>query len=139
MLNGKDWRGWTRGGIPYAKPIRTGVLSVERSREQLLVKFVPAEPTDRRLRVHVAMLGFDTASDVTAGENRGRELNNDFIVLDMVGAPLRRDGTAYVATLPRIKPAGNFPRTALAAWVAGASELAPLQAVGGWWEADESR
>jgi len=132
MLNGKDWRGWTRGSFPGSKKTSAGILRLERSDKQLLVHYVPAERLARDLLAQVALLGFDLKSSVTAGENRGRELVNDFIVLELLSAPLKPEGTAYVAALPVVSPRQGFDRFALAAWVTERSKLAPLQAAGGW-------
>lgn len=132
MLNGKDWRGWSRETLPNPKHPDAGILTVEFKQQQLLVHYSPTEPDAQNLQVNIALLGFDVKSDVTAGENRGRELSNDFIVLEMAQAPLQREGSTYSATLPEFHPDQEVPRYAIAAWVATTSKQTPLQAVGGW-------
>ena len=132
VLNGKGWRGWSRGKFPKTDQPSVGTLTVELENQQLQVVYSPSERSSEHLLVHIALLGFDLKSDVTAGENRGRELTNDFIVLDIIQAPLEREEAIYTATLPQMLPHQAFPRLAIAAWVAGTSKQTPLQAVGGW-------
>jgi len=137
MLNGKDWRGWTRDILRYSGRPDAGILSVERKDDQLLVHYKTTEETAGKLLAHVALLGFDLTMNVTAGENRGRKLTNDFIVLGFivlgtVQSPLRRDGAFWSALLPDIRPDREYPRLAIAAWVSGQNRQAPLQAAGSW-------
>ncbi len=132
MLNGKDWRGWASGKFPGPEQARTGVLTVELNQEQVLVRYSPSQQMSEKLIVYMTLLGFNMTSNVTAGENRGKELSDDFIVLDMVQAPLQHEGAAYSAMLPKISSGQGFPRLAIAVWVAGSAKQAPLQAAGGW-------
>jgi len=132
ILNGDDWRGWTRGAFPQMQGRRAGILTVAVEKAQLLVHYQPARPVTEQLRVYIALLGFGGKSDVTAGENRGRELTDDFIVLDMRQAPLQLEEMVYSATMPAVTAHRGFPRSAIAAWVARTSNQTPLQAAGGW-------
>ena len=134
FLNGKDWRGWTREALPPTSPVRAGTLSVEDEGQTLRIRFQSADPEPRSLRTEAVLLGFDRTSRVTAGENRGEELENDFIVLEATQSPMRRDGGVFVADIPDFLPRNDFPRFALAVWVADTVAQRPLQAVGGWWE-----
>ena len=120
------------GKLPASGSINVGELKLSVSDDLLTVYFSPPEPSDKSLVVNIAWLGFDLKSNVDAGENRGRQLANDFIVLDMTQLALRREQGAYVARLNQPLPQLNVPRTAIAAWVARKSSLVPLQAVGGW-------
>ena len=132
MLNGKDWRGWASGKFPGPEQARTGVLTVELNQEQVLVRYSPSQQISDKLIVYMTLLGFNMKSNVTAGENRGKELSDAFIVLDMVQTPLQHEGAAYSAVLPKIRSGQGFPRLAIAVWVAGSEKQAPLQAAGGW-------
>ncbi len=79
--------------------------------------------------VTVALLGGGIVSPVRAGENGGRTLRHEFVVLGVTEAPLR-DGQAVVA-LANVDTSG-VTRRALAVWVTPRDALAPLQATGGW-------
>jgi hypothetical protein len=80
------------------------------------------------------VLGFDLNVDITAGENKGKTLTHDFVVLGFhrVAMKLSTDGqyTVSSAKLPKLN---IHPSTiALSAWVNNDSDLSPIQATGGW-------
>lgn len=79
--------------------------------------------------VTVALLGGGIVSAVRAGENGGRTLRHEFVVLGVSEGPLR-EGQAVVA-LANVDASG-VTRRALAVWVTPRGALAPLQATGGW-------
>ena len=80
--------------------------------------------------LHIVWLGFDLMSSVRSGENRGRALQHDFVVLSHADYQGTSD---WQGTLP--KRPDNVPTLALAAWVGHKSNPTPLQAVGGWYPA----
>ena len=129
--NGTEWRGWWRGETPVTEKETAGRLTLRVDGRRLGVAFRPqaavAEP-----RVHVALLGFDLSSRVTAGENDGRTLEHDFVVLAMSSAALDGGSGRYAAELSLPAAAQPAPRQALVAWVSGNGRLVPLQAVGGY-------
>ncbi len=74
----------------------------------------------------------DLETRVRAGENDGRTLHHDFVVLGLASLPLEVTDGVYraVTTLP---PVGSAPaRRAIAAWVSTSDSQAPIQAVGGY-------
>jgi hypothetical protein len=75
-------------------------------------------------------LGFSATSNVTAGENAGRKLIHDFVVLGLTSETMK-SGTRELRLPPPLASTAE-PRTALAAWVTQAGQIEPLQAVGGW-------
>jgi hypothetical protein len=82
---------------------------------------------------HAALLGFDLTSDVKAGEDRGRKLQHDFVVLTLATASAKKAGDGFQAELiltPPSHPAAK--RLGVAAWVTPHKDLQPLQAIGGW-------
>ncbi len=90
------------------------------------------------LTAHVAVLGGGFASKVTAGENRGETLRQEFVVLALAESGLTAGamgatGAAWRAefTLPKTRITDG-ERRAVAVWVTRRGELAPLQATGGW-------
>ena len=83
-------------------------------------------------RVHVALLGFDLSSRITAGENKGRRLAHDFVVLALTSASLDGGNGRYAAELNLPTASKPAPRHALVAWVSANDRLAPIQAVGGY-------
>jgi hypothetical protein len=133
VLSGREWRGWLGSkSVPVSEP-KVGILTAASTNGTLWhVRFVPATPRDR-YEVHVAFLSSALNSDVKAGENRGRRLNHDFVVMTLVNGLLTRhdDGFRGECVLP-FEPKATQGRLALAVWVTGVGQLEPLQATGGW-------
>jgi hypothetical protein len=134
MSNGKEWRNfsWQPPTVP-AGPA-PGSLVANIGTEELTVRYRPesAPSGGGDLIANTALLGFGLTSRVTAGENRGRMLRHDFVVLAHRQTPLRWVNGAYVASVKRRRPTVGAERYAVAVWVSTASSLAPLEAVGGW-------
>ena len=131
VLDGREWLDW-RSGAPAHAGSKAGVLSVkETSTGRFVVAFSPADARPGKWSFAVAVLGFGVTSDVKRGENSGRRLSHDFVVL----AFERKEAAASEATF-ELKPpvtSGKAP-LGLAAWVGRTGEQAPLQSVGGWWQ-----
>ncbi|MEO5720302.1 MAG: DUF1223 domain-containing protein [Chthoniobacterales bacterium] len=129
VLNGREWR---NSGVPSASRETPGVLKISvLNPERVRVNFAPAKVEGRAYEVHVARLGFDVKINVKAGENRGRELLHDFVVLALAKAQLG-EGAAEVALPAGTPTPGGTTRRAIVAWVTEAGGMEPLQAVGGW-------
>jgi hypothetical protein len=77
---------------------------------------------------HIALLGSGLSSKIVAGENSGRKLEHEFVVLNLQDV-LLQNGGASITIAP---PPENVARKALAVWVTRRGELAPFQATGGW-------
>ncbi len=133
VANGREWKGFfQRENLPPPSSERVGKLSVtlpDPSRAE--VTFQPAQPTPKNLQVWIALLGTDLATDVQRGENRGRKLRHDFVVLRLQSSALTFAEGRWTATLQLPAKTADAP-TALAAWIAAGEALPPLQAVGGW-------
>ena len=84
----------------------------------------------RAFDVHVARLGFDLKINVKAGENSGRKLSHDFVVLSLTDAPLTSGGAELHLASGPAQASGS--REAVAAWITERGQLEPIQAVGGW-------
>jgi hypothetical protein len=80
----------------------------------------------------MAVLGFDLETKVKAGENDGRVLHHDFVVLGYTHTAMHGASGRFTAnaSLPELSVAA--PRRALAAWVSRKGNPTPLQAAGGW-------
>jgi len=133
LISGKEWRNWALGAEPRAEAASAGLLTVRRANEKLLVSYVPAIQPRAKLFADIALLGFGLVSDVTAGENRGRKLVNDFTVLKLERATLRRGHESFETTVNDFDLNVNAKRFALAVWVHQSGSQKPLQAVGGWY------
>lgn len=135
VLDGKEWRDWRehRDG-PGPSGARPGVLTVN-SADALhwQAAFAATNRVPANYEIHAALLAGGLSSDVKAGENRGRHLTHDFVVLSLVSVRLSNaDGIARGEfTLPFPTNAATGVR-ALALWVTEAGHLESLQATGGW-------
>jgi hypothetical protein len=122
VLDGAEWR---NSAAPGPLEEKAGRLSVEYAAGACRIDFAP--PGD--FEVHVALLGGGISSRVQSGENRGRTLRHDFVVLNLQTSRLAA-GAAELTV-----PAAGDPavtRQALAIWITRRGQLVPVQATGGW-------
>lgn len=132
----RDGREWTPGRESSVAGPPVGLLSLERiGTSRWRVSFQPADSLRvGRVEAHVALLCGGVSSDVRAGENAGRRLEHEFVVLALKDAAFGTEDRGRLAAdfeLEANFPA-NAPRRAAAAWVTPVGELRPIQAVGGW-------
>jgi hypothetical protein len=114
-------------GIPPATDDAVGILEISLEKEgRILAEFRPTKSEAGKFDVHVARLGFDLKTNVTGGENNGRKLRHDFVVLSLTTEKIS-DGQAQL----RLGEA-DARTGAIAAWVTLADQIEPIQATGGW-------
>jgi hypothetical protein len=132
LAAGAEWQSWRQhpGQVPFSDA-ETGLLEFRDGGGKFTASYAPAQAGQvDPLQLHVALLGFGMSTPVRAGENRGRELRHDFVVLSHAvfgGARLNWSGPLPVPAL-----AQQAQRLAVVAWVSPANRQAALQAVGGW-------
>jgi hypothetical protein len=131
VVDGKEWRGWFAGGhLPAARSAKVGALKVtliDRTRVEIVFK--PGQSLPDSAQVEFALLGNNLESDVKRGENGGRKLHHDFVVLNLLKIQLVKHGELMTASI--ILPKGTIDEpTALAAWIDAGS--GSIQATGGW-------
>ena len=130
VLNGREWRSAT---VPAAAGEAAGVLKIAaRNEDTVLVTFEPGKAGIRDYDVCVARLGFGMNINVRAGENSGRSLRHDFVVLSLAREKLGPGSSEIHLASRDLSSAARPNRTAVAAWVTNAGDLAPIQATGGW-------
>jgi hypothetical protein len=130
VLNGREWRD---ARVPIINDGGPGALSATvRSDNSVLVNFEPAKGEGRDFDLYLARLGFGISINVRAGENNGRSLRHDFVVLSLDHQKLASSPQEF--HLPSFAPenASRPNRTALAAWITRPGDITPLQATGGW-------
>ena len=130
VVDGKEWRRWFSSKRLPTSTSTPGVLSVTVDENQLSADYQPElrETSDiEPLILNVALLGFDVERKIKGGENSGKTLIHDFIVLNhfQVTSLTKK----WAATLPNVK---NPEAMGIAVWVSKADNQAPLQATGGW-------
>jgi hypothetical protein len=130
VVNGREWRGFfdhtklppAGGGSGYL------TLTARADGKEISVRFLPgAANGSRPLTLQVALLGVDLISSVQRGENVGRQLQHDFVVLGFAAQPWADAGSARVD----LHPATPDTPGAIVAWVS-AGDGTILQAAGGW-------
>jgi hypothetical protein len=131
VLNGREWEGRT---VPKPQGGDGGILRAELSGTNAIqVTYTAASDETKKPVAHVAWLGFGLINDIRRGENSGRKLRHDFIVLTHDEKKLSAEGDLSTAAfrLPRPADAGTN-RLALAVWIQDPKTGRVLQAAGNW-------
>jgi hypothetical protein len=133
ILNGREYRDWDRKEIPASSGTTAGVITAtSNDTRQWQITFAPANSPGGEYEVHAAILTSGVASDVKAGENRGRHLNHDFVAVALANARLLRDGHSLQGEIQFKSHPQSSNELALTVWVTRSGRLEPLQATGGW-------
>jgi len=126
FANGLEWRGWTLGPGPRRGDQEPGRLVADIEADHINARFPAAgEP----LALHVALLGFGIETPVARGENGGRTLPQEFVVLRH--AVQVADNGEWHIERQAAQP-GQARRLGIALWVSAPDSPVPLQATGGW-------
>jgi hypothetical protein len=120
-----DGREWMERRVPAASNEKSGVLKVNIDNQKINAEFVSSTGATKDVDLHIATLGFDLNTKVSAGENNGRNLRQDFVVLSLQSERMS-EGKAEINL--NVDPRAG----AIAAWVTSSNQLEPIQAVGGW-------
>lgn len=120
-----DGREWMERSVPKASNEKSGALKLSISSGKIVAEFQPADGGTNDVVFHMATLGFDLTTKVTAGENSGRSLGQDFVVLALTNQKMLAGKTEFA-----FNP--DSRAGAIAAWITSANQLEPIQAVGGW-------
>ena len=117
---GQEWRGFfRRQSLPELDTERPGNLRLSLSGDTARLDFeAPVE-----LAAHIAVLGTAT-TEVRRGENRGRTLQHDFVVMSFETTILK-DGIAQIDL--NVPPEANT----VVGWLTAPGSQVPLQVVGG--------
>ena len=130
FLDGAEWRGsrseWPKTGASDS----AGQLIASIGNSLIEIEFDQANIRDAVAKV--ALLGFGIGSSVDAGENKGRMLSHDFVVLEGAQAKMRRTTGGLAAQIVTPESAHKTERKAIAVWIEVDGQPSPVQAVGGW-------
>lgn len=140
FLNGHEWQQWRRTSVSILESALAvkhrqdiGVLELHYSTSGSTITFTPDQTLDKKPDYfYLALLGSNITSHVKAGENGGKRLHHDFVVLDLVQASAKLNNVSYTAQLQPFNTDLSAPKYAIAAWVSYDNDSKPLQAVGGW-------
>jgi len=115
--------------LPRGSKEMAGKLLLKTNGDDAQVSFKPAQNEVHAREVYLASLGFALTAAVAAGENKGRKLSHDFVVLSLQKSSLPENATEAKF---KIDNSGPDKIGALAAWITDPDDPIPIQAVGGW-------
>jgi hypothetical protein len=133
VVNGEEWPGFfNHQDLPKARSEKVGILQVALNRNEAVATFSPENSPRGPLKLEVALLGTNLQSDVKRGENSGRKLHHDFVVLHLAKTEMTNQGNRWTGTVLLSTNAETDKPTAFAAWIKSAETAPPIQATGGW-------
>lgn len=133
LVNGAAWRGWVSGRVPAGgEDAAIGRLQVELNQRNFQASFSPATAgATNDYTLHAAVLGFGLSTAVKRGENAGKTLQHDFVVL--AAAAFNTDSSQWQGTLPEVSAAAEGAnKLAVVFWLESPRSPVPLQIAGGW-------
>jgi hypothetical protein len=136
VLNGAEWerdRGdLARKGTTNEKGPLLEVNEIKK--RELQIRFSP-DPNAANWKANVAILGNGIESKVLSGENKGKNLKHEFVVLSWTELPLEKKTKTFEATiqLPEAKGEKISTSLSLVVWISQNDNQIPIQAVGGDW------
>lgn len=142
VVNSREWRGWFSGGSQVTAnqlPMSDNLVGVLRAQwpsgsQMLRLSFKPESLAADKLQLHIAIVGMGLETEVQAGENKGRILHHDFVVLSHSTYPF---GDSLEGALHKRVAAPDIPNkgqkaSVLVVWVSGIGQPDILQAVAGY-------
>jgi len=132
-VDGNEWKGWFNGSSLPHRDARVGILRITLTPDNTVTAtFNPEQPSARGYVLQTALLGSDRESNILRGENTGRKLRHDFVVLQFSSAPMTSRDAQWSGAVTFQSAAGPNKPDAIAAWVIPADGYQPIQATGGW-------
>ena len=133
VMDGREQRGWSGADLFQPNDNKPGVLRVTTNDgKNFAIGFQSEKGTGKDWEAHLALLGCGISSNVRAGENSGRNLSHDFVVLDLQNAEMKSDSGTARTNLTSSATTERGARKAVAVWVTARGQLVPVQATGGW-------
>ena len=139
ILQGQEWRKFfaffrkPQLDIKGDQPI-VGNLRFNLNNKRFNAAFSPSnsdsKDSSQNLVLNVAILAFDVTTDIKRGENRGKRIEQDFVVLHY--EQHRSADYQWNAKLQTSLDSPNNQRQGIAVWVSKNNDPAPIQALGGW-------
>lgn len=128
VVDGREWRGFFTGApLPKQSGKPGGKLTAVIDNKTAVINFQPTAKNSS-LTMHLAVLGFDFSTKIARGENSGKLLKHQFVVLDK--QQQSKHNREWRFELPELEKSRRY---ALAIWVAEPGK-SPLQVAGAWLE-----
>lgn len=131
MVDGKGWNGWFwKRTVPITAVKAPGIITANIDDDTATIVFKSANSL-QDLKLNIALLGFDQSTSIRRGENRGRELKHDFVVIAYQQQNFKQGPEPTKTKLPST---GRFTseRQAIVVWLSQGQDPSPIQAVAGW-------
>lgn len=132
LLNGEEWRSYFGLRIIPASNEKVGILTLNLDSDIADVEYIPLNSDKETLELNIALLGFDLHTDVKTGENSGKQLKHDFVVLGYKTVLMKMNDNSYVVSTKLPDISIKAPRSGIVAWVSEINDQTPIQVVGGW-------
>ena len=133
VLNGRELPNWSGTSLAHPNEKAAGLLLAKATDgKNFMIEYRPANGAAGNWDAHLVLLGSGISSKIGAGENSGRNLQHDFVVLGLREAALQGEGEVKQASLTIPAAVESGPRLAVAIWVSPRDRLASVQATGGW-------
>lgn len=133
VKNGREFRRWNSGRkIIDRKAKKVGILKAEITGNKASIGFIPTTSLGTKITLNIALPGFDQKTDIAAGENSGRRLVHDFVVLDHHQHEQQTNGTSFHWTLDKLNENKLADVGGIALWVTAGNDPTPIQATGGF-------
>jgi hypothetical protein len=127
LINGKEWRGKNIPESSIPSQINLILKKEPQFNFSTQVIFNKEEYKNKKYILRLAILGMNIRTHILAGENKGRDLIHDFIILDWKSQELDSHGKNKFHFN---KPQQNSSLVVVA-WIEEKGNLSPLQATGG--------
>ena len=126
---GKEWRAWRFYTPILASEKSVGILKARLKDDHLTASFNNQTPI-QFFNLNIVLLAMNVSSQVKAGENAGKRLNHDFVVIKH--KQFQSHKTQWDIELPSDFFQSSSAQTAVVIWVEDLQNPAPIQAVGGF-------
>ncbi|USD67703.1 DUF1223 domain-containing protein [Vibrio sp. SCSIO 43136] len=124
VVNGEEWKGYFYGrSLPNQGAENAPRLELTKQAHGFTLTYQGKGNFDAKL----VLLAMNERIDVKAGENRGRKLEQDFVVLREARQRGQGQWQFNIAELPE-------NTAAVAAWLTKPNQHKPVQSVAGYWE-----
>lgn len=125
VVNAQEWRGWFEG-TPLSLPEqKSGILEASIDKEHVTINY---QDSTKNYTLHSALLGFGLVSQVKNGENGGRTLEHDFVVLEHKSESFNKGHKVSTKLSSKVVA----KRYAYVVWLSEPDTGAIIQATGGW-------
>ena len=131
-VNGEPWQDWRLS--TEALPLETndvGTIELSFEDNTLNMTWNPVEPFAKAYEAYVTVIGFGIESSVKAGENSGRTLTHDFVVLQYAQRRVKQRKGLYYDRMPLdLELSKGIKERAIVVWITRNRDVYALQAVG---------